>query len=293
MTLVITLLRLVRWELYKLARQRSSYVGFVLCLGFAIVMMVGFGFSKWRYLKSYQGLPFDPMTLINGPFFAHFSLQIGFVSILPLLAATLGGSQIAGEAKDGTLRALLVRPPSRALVYTAKTIATWVWLQLLVCFLVAFSLMVGTVAYGGGDLLVFIWEFRKDGPWLVEGADVWALFLIVSFGAGSALFVIGALALMLTTMTDSPVVAHVGTLGAFFISSVIQRMPEQLMAEEIREALPTTHMSYWLELYRLWDPVSGTFDAGRIAGDVAWCIGFYVLFLGTGLWWFTRKDVTS
>ena len=288
-----TLVKLVRWELYKLSRQRASYVGFVLCLAFAIVMMIGFGFSRWRYLKSYRDLPFDPMDLINGPFFAHYSLQIGFVSILPLLAATLGGSQIAGEAKDGTLRALLVRPPSRAQVFTAKAIATWLWLQLLVCFLVAFSLLVGAVGYGSGDLLVFIWEFRKDGPWLVDSGEIWALFAVVSLGAGAALFVIAALSLMLTTMTDSPVVAHVGTLGAFFISSVIQRMPEQLMSEELREALPTTHMTFWLELYRLWDPVPGSFDPGRIAGDVAWCIGFCVLFLGTGLLWFTRKDVTS
>jgi ABC-2 type transport system permease protein len=289
----MTLLRLIRWELFKLARQRSSYVGFVVCLGFAIVMMIGFGFSQWRYLNSYRGLPFDPMELINGPFFAHFSLQIGFVSILPLFAATIGGSQIAGEARDGTLRALLVRPPSRAAVYAAKTIATWIWLQFVVCFLVAFSLLVGSVAYGGGDLLVFIWEFRKDLPWLVDAGDTWGLFAVVSLGAGSSLFVIAALSLMLTTMTDSPVVAHVGTLGAFFISSVVQRLPEQLMAEELRSALPTSHMSFWHELYRLWDPVPGAFDPGRIAADLAWCSGFCVLFLGIGLAWFTRKDVTS
>jgi len=288
----VTFLKLVRWELFKLSRQRASYVGFVLCLAFVIVMMVGFGFSNWRYLKSYRGLPFDPMSLINGQFFAHFSLQIGFVSILPLLAATLGGSQIAGEAKDGTLRALLVRPPSRAAVFAAKTVATWIWLQLSVCFLVAFALMCGSIAYGSGDLLVFIWEFRKELPWVVDRGDAWGLFAVVSLGAGASLFVIAALSLMLTTMTDSPVVAHVGTLGAFFISSVIQRMPEQLIAEEVRAALPTTHMSFWHELYRLWDP-AGAFDPGRIAVDVAWCVGFCVLFLGVGLWWFTRKDVTS
>lgn len=289
----MTLARLVRWELFKIARQRASYIGFVLCLGFVIVMLVGFGMSQWRNLRRLEGLPFDPLELINGPFFAHFSLQIGFFAVLPLLAATVAGSQIAGEARDGTLRALLVRPPSRAAVFAAKTIATWIWLQMTVFFLVALALLVGRIAFGGGDLLVFIWEFRKQGVWLVDASDWWLLFVVVSLGAGASLFVLAALALMLTTMTDSPVVAHVGTLGAFFISSVIQRLPDQLIADEVRAALPTAHMSFWHELYRFWDPGSGTVDAARFWPDVAWCGGFIVVFLAIGLSWFDRKDVTA
>jgi ABC-2 type transport system permease protein len=289
----MTVLRLVRWELFKIARQRSSYVGFLVCLAFVVVMLVGFGLSNWRTLRRYQDLPFDPLALINGPFFAHFSLQIGFFAVLPLLAATLGGSQIAGEAQAGTLRALLVRPPSRAAVFAAKTIATGLWLQVQVCFLVGLAALVGSVAFGGGDLMVFIWEFRADGPWIVEAPHWWLLLAVAALGAGASLFVIAALSLLLSTLTDSPVVAHVATLGAFFISSVIQRLPEPLIGEELREALPTAHMTFWHELYRLWDPVRGTFDAARFWSDVAWCGGFVAVFLGAGLWWFGRKDITA
>jgi len=35
------------------------------------------------------------------------------------------------------------------------------------------------------------------------------------------------------------------------------------------------------------------FDAHRFWIDVAWCAGFIIVFLGTALTWFTRKDVTS
>lgn len=286
--------RLVRWELFKLVRQRSSYVGFVVVLGYTLVMMVGFGLSNWRSLRRYEGLvAFDPYELLNGAFFTHFNLNVGFIAILPLLAATLGGSMIAGEAKDGTLRALLVRPPSRAAVYTAKVIAAWVWLQLLVVFMVAMSLVTGLIAFGGGDLLVFVWEFRRDLPWVVESPDWWAVLAVATLGAGAAMFVVAALALMLSTMTDSPVVAHVGTLGAFFISAIVQRLPEQMIADEVRDALPTSHMNFWHELYRLWDPVPGTFDHERFWTDVAWCGGSIAIFLGVGLWWFGRKDITT
>lgn len=289
----MTLLRLVRWELFKLTRQRASYVGFLVCLAFVIVMLVGFQMSSWRTLSAYQGLPFDPMKMINGPFFAHFTLNIGFFAVLPLIAATVGGSQLAGEAKDGTLRALLVRPPSRAAVFAAKTIATAVWLWLVVAFLAALALAVGTIALGGGDLLVYVWEFRRSWPWIVESPD-WALvFLVATLGVTASLFVIAALSLLLTTVTDSPVVAHVGTLGAFFISSVIQRLPDQLVSDRLKAALPTAHMNFWHELYRLWEPAPTGFDPARFWTDVAWCGGFVVAFLGAGLWWFHRKDVTS
>jgi ABC-2 type transport system permease protein len=289
---VTDVVKLLRWELYKLARQRASYIGFVLSLVFTVVMLIGFGMSDFKMLRSMRNLGFDPMSLINGPFFANFTLNIGFFAVLPLLAATLGGSQLAGEAKDGSLRALMLRPPSRTAVYAAKVIATWIWLQLNVFFMVALALLVGTVAFGGGELLVFVYEFRKAGPWIVDAPDWVALVLVVSLGAGASLFVISALSLLLTTVTDSPVVAHVGTLGAFFISSVIQRLPDELISDEVRDALPTKHMNFWHELYRLWRP-GGGFDAARFWGDVAWCGGFTAVSLAVGLYAFVRKDVTS
>ena len=111
-------------------------------------------------------------------------------------------------------------------------------------------------------------------------------------GAGASLMMVAALAMMLSTFTDSPVVAHVGTLGAFFISSVLQRLPEQLIGETVRDALPTRHMNYWHELFRLWQP-GGGLDAGRFWSDLAWCTGFTGAFWALGLWWLSRKDVTS
>jgi len=288
----LSFLRLVKWELFKLSRQRASYIGFLLCLAFVIVMLVGFGLSDFRQLKaSARGL--DLKRMITGPFFANFTLEIGFFAVMPLLAATLGGSQLAGEAKDGTLRALLVRPPSRAQVFLAKTLATWLWLQLLMFFLVGLALLCGLVAFGGGNLTVFVWEFRKQGVWIVEDPEWWKVLFLGSVGATLSLFVVASLSMFLSSITDTPVVAHVGTLGAFFISSILQRLPEQLVGDELRQMLPTSHMNFWHEVYRIWDPVPDSFDRHRFFVDVGWCVGFTVVFLGAGLWWFGRKDVTS
>lgn len=288
----MTFLRLVKWELYKLSRQRASYIGFLLCLAFVIIMLVGFGLSDFRQLKqSARGV--DLSRMINAPFFANFTMEIGFFAVMPLLAATLAGSQLAGEAKDGTLRALLVRPPSRVAVFLSKTCATWIWLQALMFFLVGLALLCGLVAFGRGNLTVFVWEFRKQGVWIVEDPEWWKVLLLGSVASTLSLFVVAALAMFLSAITDTPVVAHVGTLGAFFISSILQRLPEQLVGDELRQMLPTSHMNFWHEIYKIWDPVPDSFDHHRFSVDLGWCVAYVVVFLGAGMWWFRRKDVTS
>jgi hypothetical protein len=51
-------------------------------------------------------------------------------------------------------------------------------------------------------------------------------------------------------------------------------------------------MSYWHEIYRLTNPAA-TFDAHRVAVDVAWCAGFSAVFLAIGAIVFRRRDITA
>ena len=285
-------LRLLRWELFKLYRRPASYLGFVLCLVFCAVVLFGFGWADIKG-KNIGGLKLDRDLFLNGPFYANFVLNIGFFALLPLVAATVAGSQLAGEARDGTLRAVLVRPPSRVWLYLAKAAASLLWLQLMIWFLVVLSLLVGYVAYGGGDLVVYVWEFRKQGFWRVEGGDWPGLLLLASLGVGLSLALVAAMALCLSALTENPVVAHVGTLGAFFISSVLQRLPDEVMGDGFKQVLPTTHMNFWHELYRWYHPDGSTVDHHRLWIDVAWCGGLTAVLLLVGLLVFVRKDVTS
>ncbi len=284
--------RLVRWELWKLARRPASYVGFVLCLVFTVVSLIGFEWTQYKG-KRIQGLQLDPEQYLNGPFFANFVLNIGFFALLPLVAATLAGSQLAGESKDGTLRALLLRPPSRTAIYVAKAVASLIWLELMVVFLCGLALLVGHVAYGGGSLLVYIWEFRSQGPWVVAAEDWPKLMALACLGVGASLALVVACALCVSAVTDNPVIAHVGTLGGFFISSVLQRLPDQIMGESFKDALPTRHMNFWHELYRWYHPAGSTVDHDRWWTDVTWCAGLTFGLFALGWWLFRRRDITS
>lgn len=288
----MTFLRLLKWELVKIARRRTSYIAFVLIALFCALVMLGFGFSRFRGMQKYAALlNSNPLSYVNGYFFANFCLNIAFFSLLPLFATVVPGSQIAGEASAGTLRLMMTRPPSRPSVFLAKALVSYLWLQLIVLFVVVFSLLFGLVVLGGGDFLVYIWEFRKAGLWVADKGDVIWMFLAAALGAGVSLFMISSAALMLSTVTDSPVVAHVGTLGAFFISSIIQRLPDDMMAPAFKAAMPTKHMNFWHEPYRLFHPDSSVFDAGRFWSDLAWCSGYSLLFLGVGMAVFCRRDI--
>jgi hypothetical protein len=65
------------------------------------------------------------------------------------------------------------------------------------------------------------------------------------------------------------------------------------MGEDFKELLPTTHMSFWHEVYRWADPNSPGLDRHRILVDVAWCGSLTVVAFAAGLWVFTRRDITS
>ncbi|HVK77710.1 MAG TPA: ABC transporter permease [Kofleriaceae bacterium] len=284
--------RVLRWELFKLYRRPASYLGFVLALVFCVAVLIGFGWSDLKG-KEVMGLKLDRSVYLNGPFYANFVLNVGFFAILPLLSATLAGGQLAGEARDGTLRAMLLRPPSRVTIYLAKAAATLLWTQLLITFLILLALLIGHVAYGGGGMLIYIWEYKRSGFWIIP-SDQWPLMLVwASLGAGASLALVAGVALLLSTLTENPVAAHVGTLGAFFMSTVLQRLPDQLMGEGFKDLLPTSHMNFWHEAYRWYHPDGSTVDHARLWTDVAWTGGLAAVCFTAGLIVFVRRDITS
>lgn len=287
-------LKLFRWELYKVWRRPGSYVGFLLCVVFCVLVLVVFGLSKNMPMeRTAARLGPNPQALINGYFFVTFIIYFGHKALLPLLAGIIPGAQIAGEAKDGTLRALLTRPPSRLALFFAKLVVSYVWLLAMVYFLMLVALVLGLVFMGGGDFLVFVWEFRHYGPWFADASDWPLMFLCIGFGASVPLFMIVAFSLSLSALTNNPVVAYVGAIGGYFISSIVQRLPEQLLHPAVRKVLPTSHTSSWHELYWLFYDNTDRMDVGRIISDLKWCGMYTALFLTIGLIAFLRKDIKS
>ena len=119
------------------------------------------------------------------------------------------------------------------------------------------------------------------------------MLLLASVAVTLALALVASLALCVSAMTDNPVVAHVGTLGGFFISSILQRLPDQILGDDFKQLLPTTHMNFWHEVFRWFRPGDSRVDYHRLARDAGWSLGLTALFLVVGLIVFRRRDLTS
>jgi len=222
-------LRPLGWGLFKLAKLPAPYLGIVLCLVFSASLLGGFLKNNFRALQKYGQLV-DPSSLVSASSFSSFAINIGFFAVLPILVAMVAASQLAGEAKDGTLRAWMMRPIGRVKVVASKWFATYLWCLGLVTFLALISYVIGSVALGQGNMLVYVWQLRAEGIWFVSTPEWIGCLGLVILGVSVSLMVIGSLAMFVSSMVHNPLVALVSAIGVFFVSSSIGNLPDEVFS---------------------------------------------------------------
>src|SRR5215216_4715478 len=102
------MLTLLRIEFMKLARSRSFYLSFGALACFVALMLWGF----YTYAERKTGgqaveqfkYTYESKQYFNGLTFALYSVLFSFTLLLPIFVSMSAGSQIAGEARAGTLR---------------------------------------------------------------------------------------------------------------------------------------------------------------------------------------------
>src|SRR6266545_5570908 len=86
-----------------------------------------------------QGGAFLSAVLRNGALFPAAALALVLPVFLPLAVAVMAGDSVAGEAAQGTLRYLLVRPVGRTRLLVGKVVAVAVFVVLAVFAVVVTS----------------------------------------------------------------------------------------------------------------------------------------------------------
>jgi ABC-2 type transport system permease protein len=277
-------------ELMKLARRPRGWVGIGLLCLLPIVVAV---FVEVAHLAPApgQGPALLSAVLSNGSLFPAAALAIVLPLFLPIAVAVMAGDSIAGEASAGMLRYLLARPVGRTRLLIAKLIA-------LITYVLAAVIAVAVTSYITGRLLF------PDKPVAVTAGGVTTSNVVanslsstgltpeevlfrtlgaVAFIAVSMLGV-GAIALFLSTLTDSALGATLGTLAALIASEVLVALNA---ASSISPYLPTRYWLAWLDFFRqpiLWRDI----DRGFLIQGV-----YVLIFLAAGWANFASKDVTS
>ncbi len=224
------------------------------------------------------GPAFLSAVLSDGTLFPLAALAIVLPLFLPVAVAVVAGDSIAGEAQAGTLRYVLTRPVGRTRLLVAKLVSVVAFALIAVLVVAGTAYVTGSVLLGDQPLASSV-----SGSTLTSTQVAERTMLSIGYVTVSMLGV-AALALLLSTVTDSPLGATLGALAFLIASSLLLTLDA---ATALQPYLPTRYWLAFVDLFR--DPIFWRDVVRGIALQ-----GVYVgVFLGAAWANFTTKDVKS
>ena len=281
---------MIRVELVKLARLPRSWVSLALLCGLPVLVAVFVAVTHLAPPPG-QGPALLSAVLSSGSLYPAAALAIVLPIFLPVAVAVVAGDSIAGEAGSGTLRYLLARPVGRTRLLAAKLIALIVYTLSAVILIAVTAYLTGISLFGaqpvaatpGGLTTSNIAATSLSGSGLSPAEIALRTVGAVAFIAVSMLGV-GAIALFLSTITDSALGAALGALAALITSEVLVTLNA---ASAVNPYLPTRYWLAWIDFFR--DPIVWRNIERGFAVQ-----GVYVLvFLAASWAHFATKDITS
>jgi ABC-2 type transport system permease protein len=286
----------IRVELVKLVRRPRSWVSIGLLCGLPVLVAV---FVAVTHLvpPPGQGPELLSAVLSNGSLYPAAALAIVLPIFLPVAVAVVAGDAIAGEAGSGMLRYLLARPVGRTRLLAAKLVALVVYTLAAVLAVAVSAYITGRVLFGSQPVAVSNSGGGATPSIIVAHAAATSLsgttltpadIFIRTTGAiafiGVSMLGVGAIALFLSTMTDSSLGAALGALAALVTSEVLVTLNA---AATVDPYLPTRYWLAWVDFFRepiLWRNI----DRGFAVQGV-----YVVVLLGAAWANFATKDITS
>jgi len=280
----------IRVELAKLARRPRSYVSVALLCGLPIVVAIFVSVTNIAPPPG-QGPALLSAVLSNGSLFPAAALAIVLPVFLPVAVAVVAGDSIAGEASSGMLRYLLARPVGRTRLLVAKLITLIAYVLITVVTIAVTSYVTGRLLFGNQPVAVTSGGLTTNNVVAnsLSGTGLTPLDVLLRT-AGAVTFIavsmlgVGAIALFLSTVTDSSLGAALGALAALIASEVLVTLNS---TAAVSPYLPTRYWLAWLDFFRepiLWRDIDRGFAIQ----------GVYVLVFLAAAWAnFASKDITS
>ncbi len=263
-------------ELRKLVRRPRTWVSIGLLVTLPTVVAIFLAVSDVAPRPG-TGPAFLSAVLENGALYPAAALAIVLPLFLPVAVAVVAGDAIAGEAQAGTLRYLLVRPVGRTKLLVAKLVSVIAYALMAVVIVAVTAYAVGTQLFGSGPLP------SVSGTELSTGAATLRTVLAVLY-VGWSMLGVAAVALFLSTLTDSPLAAALGAIALLVTSGVLVGLEA---SASVQPYLPTRYWLAFVDLFR--DPV---LYRDLVRGTALQAV-YIVVFLGAAWANFMTKDVTS
>ena len=266
----------LRVELARQLRRRRTQVTFALVALLPVIIWAAFEISADDEAGG-RAVTFVDLARGSGPNFAVFTLFASASFLLVVVVALFFGDTVASEASWSSLRYLLAAPIPRARLLRQKALVAAILSVAALLVLPVVSLLVGTLAYGAGDMVSPTGESLD----FVPGAGrvlLGALYIAVHLAW------VAGLALLLSVSTDAPL----GAVGGAVMTSIVSQILDQITAlEGLRDFLPTHFGDAWAGL------LTGQVDWGDMTRGVFSALVYALVLGAAAVWRFQRKDITS
>jgi ABC-2 type transport system permease protein len=304
----------IRVELAKLFRRPRTWISMVLTCALPFLVAVFITITHLAPPPG-QGSAFLSAVLQNGELYPAAALALVLPVFLPVAVAVVAGDSIAGEAAGGTLRYLLVRPVSRTRLLVAKLISVVAYVLLVVLAVTFTAYATGIFLLGpsraaavgqapggtgaGGAVPGAVSGIAGQAPTAgqaaggavtsLSGAPL-SLLQLAERIAGAIAFItvsmlgVAAIALFLSTITDSALGSALGALAALVASEILVTLNA---ATVVQPYLPTRYWLAWIDFFRqpvFWRDIQRGFGIQAV---------YVVVFLAAAWANFSTKDVTT
>jgi ABC-2 type transport system permease protein len=238
-------MKLFWFETYKAFSRWRTYISFCALASVVIVSEVVMKLSAneilYRMMKIFQKDFLISGNVLNGWFITGFIMNSLHIHI-PFLITLVAGDMVSGEATSGTVRLLLIRPPSRSKIITAKYLTALFYTAGLVLFFAGMCTFLGLGLFGSGDLIVH--HYGKFGFVLIPEAQI-PLRMLLAFGAAIwSMTVVASLAFLFSALAENSVGPIIGSMAVVIAFLVFGNLPLEFF-RNLSPYLFTTYMNFW------------------------------------------------
>jgi ABC-2 type transport system permease protein len=280
-------MKLFWFEIYKSFSRWRTYIAFgfiaLIVILTEVVMKVSAGEIVSRMMRSLQKDFLIFGNVLNGWFVTAFIMNSLHIHI-PFFITLVAGDIVSSEATSGTVRLLLIRPPSRSKIITAKYAATLFYTAGLVVFLGLMCIVPGLALFGSGDLIMH--HFGKFGIIFIPEAEIPTRMVFAFMAAIWSMTVVASVAFLLSTLAENSIGPIIGTMAVVIVFLVIGNFPFDFF-RSLKPYLFTTYMVFWQRF--LDDPIPWLDIAKSFSILGLHSLGLFLIAFGA----YIRKDIKS
>lgn len=271
-------------ELLVITGRWRSYIGFI---GISILMPL----ILWGFVHGSEELHQDYVRELGGAFMVVGSIFNSFLATyivlnalyihIPFLITLAAGDAVAADGANGIFRITLTRPVSRIKILVSKLLASYIYTATLLIFCAFWSLGIGSIVLGTGDLIVI-----DNGILILDESQAWIRMAFSFTLAILVMCMVSTLCFMFSTMVNNGIGPIIGTMFLIIIGYLILAIPLDIF-EKIEPYVFVTYFNVWTDAFR--DPIPWA----EILKKLGILVTYSTVFFGISAYVFLKKDIKT